>query len=68
MSNLAGNTFSDFPADRFDILASCNACGHQASVDRDCFPEGLIVVVCRGIWDTHPAVIGTDNPRKTLEI
>jgi hypothetical protein len=38
-----GNTFSNFPPDQFAILAFCESCGHQATVDRDSLPEDQIV-------------------------
>ena len=37
------NTFSDFPPEEVTILAFCEACGHQATVNWDSFPEDQIV-------------------------
>jgi lambda repressor-like predicted transcriptional regulator len=31
-------------------------------------PPHLLPVVCRGIWDPHPTVIGNGKPRKVLGI
>ena len=38
-----GNCISDFPSDQFAIRLFCDACGHQADLDRSRVPEGLTV-------------------------
>ena len=38
-----GNTLDDFPAETFDILVFCGACGHRATLDRAKVPAGLTV-------------------------
>jgi len=35
------NTLDDFPAERFTILAFCDACGHHAPVDRTRVAAGM---------------------------
>lgn len=37
------NPVADFPAESFAILAFCDACGHQALLDRRRLPTGLTV-------------------------
>ncbi len=44
----AGNTFSDFPPDCFDILACCESCGRQGAVDSTAFPESTTVQALPG--------------------
>ena len=34
----AGNRLSDFPAAEFTIRLFCDACGHQANLNRDSVP------------------------------
>jgi hypothetical protein len=39
----AANTLDDFPAAAFAILAFCDACGRQVTLDRAALPQGLAV-------------------------
>jgi len=41
------NTLDDFPADTFTILAFCDACSHQAPLDRSRVPAGITVQTLR---------------------
>ena len=41
------NTLDDFPAETFTILAFCDACGHQAQLDRTLVPAGVTVQALR---------------------
>lgn len=41
------NTLDDFPAETFTILAFCDACGHQAPLDRSRIPAGITVQTLR---------------------
>ena len=42
MSN-RGNTLADFPAERFTLLAFCDTCGRQVTLDHTALPQGLTV-------------------------
>lgn len=39
----AANTLTDFPAEAFTILAFCDACGRQMTLDRGTLPQGLTI-------------------------
>jgi DNA-directed RNA polymerase subunit RPC12/RpoP len=39
----ATNTLDDFPAGAFTILAFCDTCGQQVSLDRAGLPQGLAI-------------------------
>jgi hypothetical protein len=38
-----GNLVSDFPPHNFAIRLFCDACGHQANLDRSKVPENLTI-------------------------
>ena len=38
-----GNQLSDFPSPEFTIHLFCDACGHQANLDREKVPENVSV-------------------------
>ncbi len=43
-----GNRLDDFPPETFMVLAFCDACGHQAPLDRNQVPAGVTVQSLRG--------------------
>ena len=38
-----GNAPADFPPESFALVAFCDACGHQATLERDRLPPGVPV-------------------------
>ena len=42
------NLPEEFPAERFSLIAFCEACGHSASIERACIPTGLTVQALPG--------------------
>lgn len=40
---MTGNLPADFPPDSFGIIALCETCGHQATLERDRLPPGVTV-------------------------
>ena len=38
-----GNQLSDFPPDQFTISLFCDACDHQADLDREKVPDGMTI-------------------------